>query len=259
MNKNKTAVITGATSGIGAAFARILAQQGYDLLITGRRKEKIRAFAEELMAKNGVTVKVSIVELSDDSQLERLIEEIRALPDVSLLVNNAGFGKAGVVSGDLDRHLQMLKVHVFAAVRLTQSVVGRMIAAEQGAIINVASVAAFFPMPGSVTYSATKRFLVTFTEALHTELMTHGIRMQVLCPGMTRTDFHSKMGKEGQDIENRYPLGWMSPDKVAELSLKRLDSRRVVYVPGVMNKFLVRIVSKMPRCLYYPLVSRMRT
>ncbi len=254
----KTAVITGATSGIGASFSRILAAQGYDLLITGRRKEKLSAFAEKLRAEHGITVKVSIVELSDATQVDGLIEEIGSLPEVSLLINNAGFGDAGLFSGNAGRHHMMLAVHVVAAVRLAGAVIPRMIAAGSGAIINVASVAAFFPMPGSSTYSATKRYMITFSESLHMELAPHGISVQALCPGMTRTDFHERMGEAGKLIEKRYIFSWMAPDKVAKLSLRRLRSRRVVYVPGLFNKFLVRFATKIPKRLYYFAAMKIR-
>jgi len=258
VKRDRTAIITGATSGIGAAFARLLAQKGYDLFITGRREGKINAFAGELREKYGVAVRVSIVELADQDQVDRLIEEVAAIPGVAYLINNAGFGKVGHFIENPQRHHAMLMVHVLAAMRLTGAVAPRMVLAGTGAIINVASVAAFFPMPGSASYSATKRFLVTFSESLHMELSSKGIRVQALCPGMTRTDFHERMGSDGEKIRKSYFLGWMLPDKVARLSLRHLASGPVLYVPGFVNKLLVRIVSKLPRRLYYNLTKRIR-
>ncbi len=253
MYRDKTAVITGATSGIGAAFAREFAARGYNLFLTGRRIERITAFANELKAAYGVDVAVSIVELSDKEQVDRLIAEISEIPAVTALVNNAGFGKAGVFAGNRDLHHAMLMVHVVAAMRLIDAVVPRMIDARQGTIINVSSVAAYFPLPGNSTYSATKRYLITFSESLHSELAPYGIHVQALCPGMTRTDFHARMGDEGKRIVKRYFFGWMNPERVVKLSLRRLSGRRVIYIPGHVNKILVRVISRMPRRLYYKL------
>lgn len=250
----KTAVITGATSGIGAAFAEALARQGFDLFLTGRRRERIEEVAGYLRERHDVSVQVSIVELSDIRQVDRLIEEIAAIPVISYLVNNAGFGQGGSFAQDPEAGYRMLMVHVVSAVRLTGAVASRMAEAGEGAIIHVSSVAAFFPMPGN--YSATKRYLVAFSESLHTELASRGVRIQALCPGMTRTDFHSRMGVEGEKIQQRYFLGWMQPEKVVQLSLRHLGNGRVIYTPGILNKFLVRFLSRMPRRLYYKVISR---
>jgi uncharacterized protein len=255
MYRGKTAIITGATGGIGAAFAREFAALGCNLFLTGRREEKIKALANELEARYDVDTAVSIVELSDEKQLDRLVEEIGEIPAIAALVNNAGFGKAGGFSGNQDRHHAMLMVHVSAAMRLTGTVVPRMVESRSGTIINVSSVSAYFPLPGSATYSATKRYLVAFSESLHMELAPYGIYVQALCPGMTRTDFHARMGEEGKRIEKQYFLGWMKPEKVAKLALRRISSRQVIYVPGLVNKVLVRFVSRIPRRFYYWLSS----
>jgi short-subunit dehydrogenase len=258
MIQTKTAIITGATSGIGASFARVFAQMGYNLFLTGRRIEKINAFAAELREAYGVSVRVSITEFSDAGQINRLIEEIETIPIVSVLINNAGFGNAGLFADAPERHYAMLMVHVAAAVRLSGAVVPRMVHNGEGMIINVASVAAFFPMPGSASYSSSKRYLVTFSESLHMELSTKGIRVQALCPGMTRTDFHDRRGTEDDKIRKRYFLGWMDPDTVVRRSLRHLDSGNVVYVPGLVNKLIVRLVSRLPKRLYYRLASKIR-
>jgi short-subunit dehydrogenase len=254
MNSNKNAIITGSTSGIGAAFAREFAAKGYDLILAGRREAKIRGFASELEKSFGVHTSVSIVELSDMKQVEILARRIEAIPNISAFVNNAGFGGSGGFVENPAGNRQMLTVHVVAAMRITEAVIPRMIAAGGGAIINVSSVAAFFPLPGSATYAATKQYLITFSEALQLELEGRGIHVQALCPGMTRTDFHEKMGEDGERIQRRYIFGWMEPERVARLSLRQLGKKQVLYVPGLINKFLVRIVSKIPRPLYRGLI-----
>ena len=251
----QTAVITGATSGIGAAFADILAARGYDLLLSGRREEKISSLASRLRLDHGGVVRIVLAELSVESDVNRLIAEIRTLPDVSILINNAGFGAVGSFSEHPSRHHRMLAVHVICPVRLIEAVLPSMKSHRAGSIINVSSVASYFPMPTGATYSATKRYLCVFSESLHMELKPYGIHVQALCPGMTRTDFHSR-SDEGKSIARKNVLGWMDPATVARRSLKHISGNRVVYVPGLVNKFLVRFVSHLPRWLYYRIAEK---
>ena len=251
----KTAVITGATSGIGAAFAEILAARGYDLLLCGRREEKISNIASRLRLQHEGEVRVILAELSVESEVDRLVAEVRALPEVSMLINNAGFGAAGRFSENPSQHHRMLAVHVIAATRLIEAVLPSMKRRRSGSIINVSSVAAYFPMPTGATYAATKRYLNVFSESLHMELKPYGIRVQALCPGMTRTDFHSR-SDEGRSIAKKNVLGWMEPSTVARRSLKRVSGRGVIYVPGLINKFLVRFLSCLPRRPYYWIVGK---
>jgi short-subunit dehydrogenase len=248
------AVITGATSGIGAAFAVQLAAEGYRLLLCGRRKEKIAHLAAELTRRYGVETRPFIAELSTPDEVARLAEEVGRLPEVAVLINNAGFGMAGYFTEDPVRHLEMLHVHVTAAMKLIAAAVPSMKAMHRGLIINVSSVAAYFPSPKGSTYSATKRYLITFSESLHMELRSFGIRVQALCPGMTRTDFHMR-NEEGREIEKKNIIGWMNPEKVAKLSLEHARRKSGIYVPGWKNKLLVRILSHLPRRLYYRLAA----
>lgn len=252
----RTAVITGATSGIGAAFAEILAAEGYNLLICGRREAKITSFASELILRHSVEVRVLLAELSMESEVDRLVAEIQELQEVSMLINNAGFGMAGYFSENPVRHHEMLAVHVVAPIRLIEAVLPSMKRNRRGSIINVSSVASYFPTPKGSTYSATKQYLNTFSESLHMELKPHGIRVQALCPGMTRTDFHMR-NHEGKEIEKKNVLGWMNPETVAKRSLRHVSSERVIYIPGVVNKLLVRVVSHLPRRLYYRIAEKL--
>ena len=252
----ETAVITGATSGIGAAFAREFAGKGLNLLITGRRRKEIGEFAEKLRSEYSVQVDVIIAEMSDSAQMDALVEAVSKLPEVSALVNNAGYGMVCYFSENPAQHLSMLSVHVTAAMRLIEAVVPRMIAAQSGVIINVSSVAAFFPIPKGSTYAATKRYMVVFSESLHMDLGRYNIRIQALCPGLTKTDFHMRAPSEAEHITRRKIIGWMDPATVARRSLRNLSKSRVVYVPGLINKLLVYLLSHMPRRLYYGLASR---
>ncbi len=258
-NMGKYAVITGASSGIGAAFAELLAARGYSLIITGRRRERIEAVAERIRSQWATEVQVMIVELTTEDQKQKLIREISSRDDIELLINNAGFGLShSFVSDDTSEHYKMLDVHMRIPLELIEAVLPSMVRRSSGGIINVASVAAFFPMPKASTYSASKAFLVSFSESLAMEVAAAGIDVQALCPGLTRTDFHEKMGASGKEIAQRNLFGWMDPYEVCNRSLKKLQSDRVIFVPGVINKFLVGVVSHTPRWLYYPLVRAAR-
>ena len=254
----RIAVITGGTSGIGASFAAKLAAQGYDLLVTGRREAKIQYFADELRERFNVSIKVVIVELSDPAQLPTLVDEILTLPHVDILINNAGLGLAASFCEYESSHTSMLLAHVSAPLRLMRAVIPGMISRKAGAIINVASVAAFFPTAKGATYSATKGVLVSITESLHMELSGFKIRMQALCPGLTTTDFHDRERTDGREIRRKYPFKWADSDKLVEKSLRHLGKKRIVFIPGLANKLLVLSSRLIPRHLYYKLAIAAR-
>ena len=239
-NKTKTALITGASSGIGAAFARLLAANGHDLMLVARRQAKLQALAEELVQKHSVRVEVLVADLSKSSEAESIEERIRALPGLDILVNNAGFGTMGFFSEvGLAKHLDMIGVHVIASVRLTHAALPGMIARKRGGIINVSSGSAYLAMPNAVTYCATKRYLITFAEGLAKELTNTGVRVLTVCPGFTYTEFHDT--PEFQNF-NRSDVAkglWMSAEDVVKESLAALDSGRSVFIPGRKNRLLL--------------------
>jgi len=236
----KTALITGATSGIGAEFARQLARQGYDLILSGRREQKLRALAQDLAQTHGVRAEVLVCDLAQQAGQAALEAAIGALPQLDLLVNNAGFGFEGsFAESDPQAHLDMIQVHVSASVRLARAALPGMLRRASGAIINVASVAAFLPhLPGSVTYSATKAYLVMFSQTLSQELYGSGVKVQALCPGFTITDFHDRPGLESFRRSNYPSFAWLSVEKVVRDSLSDLRRGRVVSVPGGLYKLI---------------------
>jgi len=239
-NETRTALITGASSGIGAAFARRLAADGCGIVLVARRREKMQALAEELARKNSVTTELLVADLSKPDDVERVAERIRALPSLDVLINNAGFGTTGFFADvNVAKHLDMIHVHVIASVRLTHAALPGMIARKRGSIINVSSGAAFLAMPNAVTYCATKMYLVTFAEALAKELANTGVRVQTLCPGFTYTEFHDtpEFAKFNRaDIAKGL---WMTAEDVVKESLAALDANRVVLIPGRGNRFLI--------------------
>ncbi|MBT3274912.1 MAG: SDR family oxidoreductase [Spirochaetales bacterium] len=255
---NKTAVITGATSGIGAAFARHFAREGCNLLITGRRADIINALAQELEQEFDISVQVLIAEFSLEADLNRVVEKVDSLLSVDVLINNAGFGKAGAFAKDNELHWSMLNVHIIATLRLVEAVVPGMMERNRGIIINVSSLAAFFPMIGSTTYAATKGYLNSFSESLQMELWDYNIKVQALCPGMTTTDFHRKMGEAGKEIQDKYFLKWMKPEAVVKYSARKLSGNRVICIPGIVNKIMARLIPRLPRLLYYRIAKKAR-
>ena len=260
-NDVTTAVITGATSGIGAAFARCFAAQGHHLLVTGRRRAQIETLADEIAQQHGVGVAVEIAELTDEDDLSRLAARVGNLRQIEVLVNNAGFGlgSQGFQAQDFADHAAMLKVHALATMRLTHVALPAMLARHCGSIINVASVAAFVPIPRHAMYSATKNFVVTFSESLAIELRGTGVRVQALCPGFTRTDFHVRQGIDpNRYYRTRGPLKAMTPDEVVSASLHGLAHNDVICVPGFRNRLLSVIPHWLPRRLLYRLLASTR-
>jgi hypothetical protein len=235
-----TAVITGAAGGLGAAFARHLAARGYDLLLVDRREERLTALAADLRRQPAIRADVQVADLSRAADVDRLAARLAADAELTVLINNAGFGTRGAfATADLDRQLAMIDVHVTASVWLTRVVVPGMIDRRRGAIVNLASVAAFVPTSGSVTYDATKAFLIAFSQALHAELRGTGVRVQALCPGFTDTEFHETGDYAGFD-KSRIPHWlWMSADDVVVASLRALHRDQPVCVPGRLNQLIV--------------------
>lgn len=237
-----TVVITGASSGIGAAFARSLASQGYDLVLVARREERLGSLADEVQRNFNVTARVLPADLSDPTQVNRVERLIAEIADLEILINNAGFGVPGKFAEiPAERNAEMIQVHILATVRLCRTALPGMIARGRGSIINVSSIAAFMASPGNTTYSATKAYLNIFSEALQDELKGTGVRVQALCPGLTRTEFHDRPGYEG--YKTKIPeFFWMRAEDVVRESLDALKQSRVICVPGFKNRLLVAII-----------------
>jgi short-subunit dehydrogenase len=257
--ERKTACITGATSGIGAAFAKRLAEQGNDLILTGRRKEKIESLSNTLSAENNINVEVLVAELSDEKELDLLVEKVRNRKSLEILVNNAGFARQNVFHEEaFSTHDVMLKVHNVALIKLCHAVLPAMVSKGKGTIINVSSLSAFTPFPTNAVYCASKAFVTLFTESIHLELRGTGVRVQALCPGMTRTDFHEKMGLDANTVyKDRGMMKAMMPEEVVDISLRYLERGKVLCVPGGNNKVSRFLLKVSPQALIYKFVSSM--
>jgi short-subunit dehydrogenase len=234
------ALVTGASSGIGACFARALAARGYGLILVARRKERLEALAGELGAE------VLVANLTKDAELKLVEDRIGAAENVELLVNNAGFGVMGrfweaAVEGQDNMH----RLHVLATMRLTHAALRGMMARKSGGVINVSSVAGFVQAPGSTSYGATKRWMNAFTEGLYLELKSIGspVKVQALCPGFTYSEFHDVAGMDRNLIAKSL---WMRAEDVVAASLRGLDRGNLFVVPGWRYKFLVRLLAVVP-------------
>ncbi|MGA3281405.1 MAG: SDR family NAD(P)-dependent oxidoreductase [Smithella sp.] len=252
-NGRKKAVITGATSGIGAAYVHSLAARGYDLIITGRRRNIIENVARETEKRFGVRVIVAITELSNERDVDLLTEQIKKACPIDVLVNNAGFTTKGFYhQEDIIEQENMVLVHVSAMMKLTHAVIPGMIERKVGTIINVASLQAVTPMSLSTTYSSAKAFMKNFSMCLHCELRAHGIKIQCVLPGFTRTDLGRGLGVDMNIIEDKPARKWMRPEEVVSASLRELEKKNsVLCIPGVGNKIAYVAAKIIPERLWY--------
>lgn len=241
-SKNRrSALITGASSGIGAEFARQLAPQGYDLVLVARRKERLDELASELNQAYDIYVDVLPADLTEESQIQAVETHIQENEPLDLLVNNAGFGMHGKFADiDISKHLTMLQIHDIACVRLTRAVLPGMLNRKKGGIINVSSISGLIPL-GNITYGTTKAFQVIFSEALQMELSGTGIRIQALCPGYTYTEFHDKQDLSGFQRSRLPNFLWTSAEEVVSVSLKGLEKGKVVVVPGTIYRLFASL------------------
>lgn len=255
MNNQRTALITGATSGIGEAYARNLAKFGYDLIITGRRSEKIHSVADALCQVHNRHVEVHIVELSDSAQVCDFIEKIDCR-NIDLLVNNAGFGTTKYIhQEEVDILEKLILTNIQAHVKITHALLPKMIAKGSGGIINVSSSGAFLPSPRTATYNGTKAFLHAFTESLHLELQGTGVQVQVVCPGLTRTDMPLRLGIPEEAMIDWGPFEWITPQEVVECSLSCFNKKKVVCLPGRKNRTQIRMRHFIPEQLYFKITG----
>lgn len=236
-------LITGASAGLGAEFARQLAGRGQRLVLAARRSERLEALASELGNARAVTA-----DLTKADGAARLIADIEAAGEhVEMLVNNAGFGLRGRFAQlDSGRQRDMIDLNIGALTDLARAVAPGMIARKSGAILNVASTAAFQAGPGMAVYFATKAYVLSLTEALHEELKPHGIKVSALCPGPTRTEFGAVAGFGDDGAFDRIA---MTATAVVAAGLKGLERNRAVVVPGLVNKFGAAGTRFLPRPL----------
>lgn len=242
MDDKPVALITGASSGIGAVFARKLAARGHNLILAARREDRLRTLAAELP----VAVETLHTDLSTEAGIAETERAIREHPRLDLLVNNAGFGTLGRFwEAPVEGQKRMHEVHVMATMRLAHAALARMVPAGRGGIINVSSVAAFAQSPGNVSYCATKAWINSFTEGLAIELASakSPVRVQALCPGFTATEFHETLGLDTGGIPR---FLWMNADDVVNASLNGFDRGKVIVIPGSRYRMVATVMKHLP-------------
>jgi uncharacterized protein len=247
---DRTALVTGATSGIGAAFARRLAADGYDLVLVARDERRLADIAAELTGAHAVKVETLPADLSDEKDCARVEERLRAAErPVDLLVNNAGVSlNTGFVRSSPDDEARLLRLNVHAVMRLTHAALPGMVQRRRGAVINVSSVAGFAAlMPGS-TYGASKAWVTNFSESVALSVRRSGVRVMALCPGYTRTEFHRRAGI---DMSKTPEWLWLDAGEVASQALRDLGRGRMVSVPGWKYKAVVFAMRYTPRRLLH--------
>lgn len=255
------ALVTGASSGIGAEIARELARRGHSLVLAARRKGKLDALGAELSAEYGVRAEALGVDLANVVSRQRLPQRIRSLGlEVSVLVNNAGFATGGPFhESDPTRELEQIRVLVEAPVALTGEFLPGMVGRGRGAILNLASTAGMQPLPYSAGYSAAKAYVLSFSEALHQELRGSGVTVTALAPGPVSTEFWDVAGWEvgaGQSFEESVPRpAWITAHEAAEAGVKGLEAGSRVVIPGVAMQATMLAGRYVPNALKLPLIE----
>lgn len=257
------ALVTGASTGIGEGFARRLGRDGYDLVLVAKTGEEdlLAKLSKELSQEHGISTEYLAADFSKPEDVTKVVEKIERTPNLAILVNNAGFGGPGVFhEKDLDIQLDMIRVNVIAGVRLAHAAIPLMLAAKEKtpipgsygiySIINVSSVASYILYTPNLVYRSTKVFLRGFSESLAFELRGSGIRVQALCPGLTRTAMYAKTGY-GDDHPIFTKRKFMSAAQVVDCSIRCLKKNRVVCIPGWHNRLFAIIFSLMPRKMFY--------
>lgn len=244
--KGSTVLITGATGGLGQAFAEQLAERGSDLVLVGRSEDKLQALAQRLEQQNKITATVLTADLASSNEVDQLISNLKTKRiDVDLLVNNAGFGVfQKFLETPLDRQIEEIDVNARAVVQLTHALAPAMVARNKGGVINLSSSAGFQPVPGANVYAASKSFVLLFSEALAQELVATGVRVLAVCPGPVATGFFAD--KKPQLTRNQMD----DPNQIVAEALHAFDRGKRVVIPGKLSVRLTAFTSRLfPRAL----------
>ncbi|MFO7193849.1 MULTISPECIES: SDR family oxidoreductase [Thermocrispum] len=246
-------VVTGASSGIGAELARVLARRGHNLVLVARREDRMRKLADQLRTTHDVAAEVIGCDLAARADRVALVDRIRSRSRViGGVCNCAGFGTSGSFARlPLAREREEVEVNVVALLELTHAFLPGMVAAGRGAVLNVASLAGFQPMPGMATYSATKAFVLTFSEAVHQELRGSGVSCTTLCPGPVDTEWATIAGVETAVL----PAAKVGVERVAEEAVAAMEQGKRVVVPGMVPKTLANASRVAPHSVLLPMLS----
>lgn len=252
---SKTALITGATSGLGFGYARYFASKGCNLIITGRREKVIRENAESLQKQYHVKAEVVIAELSNLDGINQLISRIGD-QNIDILVNNAGFGLKPAFADTPEEDVEkMLYLQIWCVTKLSQFVLKGMLQRNSGAIINISSDGAFAVLPHNVLYSSTKLYIINFTEGLHMELSGTNIRVQAVCPGFIDSHFHEN-AEMHMDKSKKGLFRFRDPDAIVADAMKDFAKKKVISVPDTGAKIIRTLSRYLPRKLFYRMAAK---
>ena len=254
-SEDRAAIVTGASSGIGDAIARELAQRGHRVVLVARRADRLQQLADTLGERAHV-VPADLSQPNERAEMLSRITRLGLIPDI--LVNNAGLTTVWPVSAsDVAAELNLVEVDVAAVVDLCSRLVPGMVARRRGAVLNVASVGAFAPVPGQATYGGAKAFVLAYTQAMRTELRGTGVTAATLCPGPVSTHFSEVAGLSNEDVAKLLPKAfWKTPPEVAVAAMHGLDKNRGVIIPGALNRASAALSHLTPRNLLLPFVAR---
>lgn len=257
-SETSTALITGASSGFGVSIARELAQRGHGVTLVARREDRLRDLAEELSKEHGVRAEAVGCDLSDADNRDELARRISELGlDVEVLVNNAGFGAGGNAhKTEPARLIEMVRLNCEALLDLQARYTPAMADRGRGAVINIASTAAFQPLPGMGTYAATKAFVLSLSEATHEELGGKGVTVTAVCPGPAKTEFAESGGFDTEKTDASPDLLWLSSDEVGKAAVEGAEKGKRVVVPGLLNRATALAGQHTPRMVLLPVARR---
>ena len=245
------AIVTGASSGIGQAIARQLAEAGTHVVLVARTKTRLDELAAELGGADRATVLPA--DLADPAGVASVAELISNDPDIDLVVNNAGFGSSGAIAeSEVDAQLGMIDVNVRCLTHLSHAAAAAMAPRGGGAILNVSSVGGYVPAPTFAVYGATKAFVTSFSQALHTELEPEGVHVTCIAPGFTRTEFQDRADYDSSKMPG---FMWQTADEVAAIALEATAKNKAMVVPGLPNKLMVGTVKPLPGALQRKIAS----
>ena len=258
-NPNRTCLVTGASSGIGWEIARLLAARGLGVTVVARRRPKLEDLATELASRFGVRAEVVVADLTDEASRQAIPDQLAQRDlEVNVLVNNAGFTTMGPVHrAEPAMELAMIRTDVEAVVHLCTLFLPGMVDRRSGAVLNVASTAAFQPLPGQAAYAASKAFVLSYTHSLRGELRPTGVTATALCPGPVATGFAEAAGvTDDQAGESLPKVMWVAADEVARQAVAGLDADKAVVIPGLPNRLASAFGWLSPRGMLVPMLAK---
>lgn len=249
-------LITGATKGIGKAFAKRLAGENKNLILVARSEDLLKELKESLELKFNIDIVTFRINLSKLDEINSLIENIDGY-EIDMLINNAGFGGyKSFADHDLSFNMDMEITHNTSVIMLTHNILNRFKMKNKGAVLTVSSIVGFGAFPNLGIYCATKAFLNIFMETIYLENLGSNINIKCLCPGFVSSSFYDGINIDKKLLKNKGVLRWMTPDEIASYTIKNINKNKVILIPGILNKFLYVLLTRMPKKIYYKIANK---